>query len=153
MTLKTLEREVAGIRIAPKGNSTYSFLLKRYPPREITSKALHSSYIGLIEALMRLLAKEGASAVADGIRMYLELLVPLITRFEDEHYPKSRVPGRVMLAYLMEEHSLNQGDLVKEIGSQPYVSDILSGKKQLTAQQIGKLSKRFNISPSVFFDE
>jgi len=46
---------------------------------------------------------------------------------------------------------LTQADLEDEIGAQPYVSDILRGKKRLTSEQIGKLSKRFGVSPAVFF--
>ena len=51
----------------------------------------------------------------------------------------------------MEQNGLTQGDLQKEIGKQPYVSDILKGKKKLTAGQIDRLSNRFGVSPAVFF--
>ena len=48
-------------------------------------------------------------------------------------------------------NGLAQADLAEEIGAQPYVSDILRGKKTLTSEQIGKLAKRFGVSPAVFF--
>jgi len=50
----------------------------------------------------------------------------------------------------MDEHSLGQGDL-PEIGSQSLVSKILNGERQLTLEHIRSLSKRFGVSPTVFF--
>ena len=58
--------------------------------------------------------------------------------------------GAEMLQYLMEEHGLTQSDL-PEVGSQGVVSEILRGKRELNVRQIRALSKRFNVSPSVFF--
>ena len=52
--------------------------------------------------------------------------------------------------FLMKEHGLKQGDLA-EIGSQGVVSDILRGKRELNVRQIKSLSRRFNVSPAVFF--
>ena len=55
-----------------------------------------------------------------------------------------------VLKVLMEDHGLGQGDL-PEIGSQSLVSKILSNERQLTKEHIEKLSKRFHVSPAVFF--
>jgi HTH-type transcriptional regulator/antitoxin HigA len=49
----------------------------------------------------------------------------------------------------MEEHNLSQSNF-PEIGTQGVVSEILSGKRQLNLRQVKSLSKRFNVSPSVF---
>jgi HTH-type transcriptional regulator/antitoxin HigA len=56
---------------------------------------------------------------------------------------------RQVLAFLMEQHGLKQGDL-KELGSQGVVSEILSGKRDLNVRQVRQLAKRFKISPAVF---
>lgn len=61
------------------------------------------------------------------------------------------IPGVEVLEFLMKEHSLKQGDLARELGSQSVVSEILSGKRRLNSGQILALSKRFGVSPSVFF--
>ena len=50
----------------------------------------------------------------------------------------------------MAEHEMNQRDLT-EIGSQGVVSEILNGKRELNVRQIKALSKRFHVSPIVFF--
>lgn len=153
MTLATLQKGVAAIRIPKETDPVYAFLLERYPPRDIRSKAEHGAYLALVSALMRLAAKEEDERAAGGIRRYLDVLVPFVTRFEEKHWPQGSVRGRDMLAFLMEQHGLNQRDLRDEIGAQPYVSDILKGKKNLTSGQMAKLAKRFHVSPSVFFDD
>ncbi|MEK7991103.1 MAG: helix-turn-helix domain-containing protein, partial [Thiotrichaceae bacterium] len=53
---------------------------------------------------------------------------------------------------LMEQHNLTATDLQDEIGSKSLVSMILNGKRSLTREHITKLSRRFNISPAIFFD-
>jgi transcriptional regulator with XRE-family HTH domain len=57
-----------------------------------------------------------------------------------------------VLAYLMESHQLRQADL-PEVGNQPVVSQVLSGKRRLNARQIAALARRFNVSADVFLDE
>lgn len=150
MTLQTLEKKVAGIRIEAAANRVYAFLVERFPPREIKSIAEHHAYRELLGTLMREL--NGADRrSAEGIRQYLGVLAPLLAKFEQTHWPRSKTAGREVLAFLMEQNELTQADFKDEIGAQPYVSDILRGKKHLTSEQIQKLSKRFGVSPAVFF--
>ena len=152
MTLQTLERKVAKIGALEPPNRAYALLVEKFPPCDIRSAAEHRVYLELIKLLMRELGSGCAGAMAEGIRRYLSVLTPFVGRFEQSHWPTSRATGREALAFLMEQNGLKQGDLQEEIGKQPYVSDILNGKKELTAQQIQKLSKRFGVSPAVFFD-
>jgi HTH-type transcriptional regulator/antitoxin HigA len=49
----------------------------------------------------------------------------------------------------MEEHGLRQSDL-PEVGSQRAVSEVLTGKRELTAKQIRALASRLHVSPAVF---
>ena len=57
-----------------------------------------------------------------------------------------------ILRVLMNQYNLNINDFKKEIGSDSLVSMILMGTKKLTKENISKLSKRFNLNPSIFFD-
>lgn len=60
-------------------------------------------------------------------------------------------PAVSMLRLLMDQHELGVDDL-PEIGSKSYVSKILNERdRQLTRQHIEALSKRFKISPALFF--
>ena len=82
---------------------------------------------------------------------YLEALSLMIENYESEHFPMQGGSGAEALKFFMEEHKLTQEDL-PEIGSQGVVSEVLHGKRSLNTRQIGALSKRFGISPAVFFD-
>jgi HTH-type transcriptional regulator/antitoxin HigA len=88
------------------------------------------------------------------LNSYAETLGLLIGNYEKAHYPNvgKKVVGAEMLAFLMEQHRLSQADVGKELGGQPNVSAILAGKRKLNARQIEVLSKRFSVSPAVFFD-
>ena len=80
----------------------------------------------------------------------LNLIASNIETYENKHYPLKKVSSIQMLKFLMDEHSLGQSDL-PEIGSQSLVSKILNGERQLTLEHIRRLSKRFAVSPMVFF--
>jgi hypothetical protein len=51
----------------------------------------------------------------------------------------------------MQANSLRQKDLVPIFGSESIVSEILHKNRTLNKTQIEKLSKRFRVSPAVFF--
>ena len=52
---------------------------------------------------------------------------------------------------LLEQHGLKQRDLAAYLGGESVVSEVLSGKRKLNATHIELLSKRFHVSPAVFF--
>lgn len=79
----------------------------------------------------------------------LDTLGTLIHAYEEEHFKEPEPTGPEMLRYLMDEHGLKQSDL-PEVGSQRAVSEVLSGKHELTAKQIRALASRFHVSPAVF---
>ena len=59
--------------------------------------------------------------------------------------------GAAVLRTLMDQYQLKAEDLREEIGSKSLVSMILNGSRKLTLEHIQALSKRFKISPEVFF--
>lgn len=58
--------------------------------------------------------------------------------------------GIATLKLLMEQHGLGISNL-PEIGSNTLVSKVLNGKRNLTKSHIEALSKRFGLSPALFF--
>lgn len=84
-------------------------------------------------------------------RLYglLDTLGTLIHAYEEKHFKEPEPSGPEMLRYFIEEHSLKQSDL-PEVGSQRAVSEVLSGKHELTANQIRALANRFHVAPAVF---
>jgi HTH-type transcriptional regulator/antitoxin HigA len=63
----------------------------------------------------------------------------------------AKLSGVDTLRLLMEQHGLGVADL-PEIGSKSLVSKILNGRgRNLTKDHIDALSKRFSVSPALFF--
>jgi HTH-type transcriptional regulator/antitoxin HigA len=81
----------------------------------------------------------------------IELLTLLIERYEEEHYAIPKATSADVLRFLIERHGLKQRDLAQELGGESVVSEVLSGKRRLNTAHIEQLSKRFHVSPAVFF--
>lgn len=81
----------------------------------------------------------------------IELLTLLIERYEEEHYSVPKASPTDVLRFLIDRHGLKQRDLAVELGGESVVSEVLSGKRRLNAAHIEELSKRFRVSPAVFF--
>ena len=56
-----------------------------------------------------------------------------------------------VLRFLLDQNGLSQRDIAAELGSESTVSLVLSGKRRLNRDHIARLSRRFHVSPSVFF--
>lgn len=80
----------------------------------------------------------------------LDTLGTVIHAYEEQHHCLPQTGGRQVLRFLLTEHGLKQSD-IPELGSQGVVSEILRGRRELNTRQIKALSKRFGVSPAVFF--
>ena len=56
-----------------------------------------------------------------------------------------------VVRFLLEQNGLAQRDIAAELGSESTVSLVLAGKRRLNRDHIARLSRRFHVSPSVFF--
>jgi len=81
----------------------------------------------------------------------IELMTLLVERYESERYPVPQAEPADVLRYLLDRNGLSQRDIAPELGSESTVSLILSGKRQLNRDHIARLSRRFSVSPAVFF--
>lgn len=95
----------------------------------------------------------------DNNPVLIELLSSSINRWENSSIDFTEFNRRItegdpavsVLRVLMDQHQLGVADL-PEIGSKSLVSKILNGRdRRLTRQHIDALSRRFNISPALFF--
>lgn len=88
---------------------------------------------------------EVAADLAHPLGGLVELLADRIRAYEDRvhPWPDSSTPATV-LASLMQEHGLKQGDL-PEVGAQSVVSAVLAGKRPLNLRQVKALAKRFSV--------
>lgn len=94
----------------------------------------------------------------DNQRLLIEVLATTIERWENRsqefvefNQRISELAGDVsVLKVLMEQHGLGVADL-PEIGTKSLVSKILNNERRLTRRHIEALSKRFGVSPALFF--
>ena len=75
----------------------------------------------------------------------LELLSVLIEKYEDEHYPIAPPDPIEAIKFRMEQAGLSQKDLTPYIGSRSRVSEVLSGKRELTLAMIRALNAHLGI--------
>jgi HTH-type transcriptional regulator / antitoxin HigA len=124
----------------------YAELLAQTLPGVIHSEAENERFIRVLGDMERR-SKKWSAAEAK----LAELLTVLIERFEEENYRiKSASPIEV-LRELMQANHLKQKDLVNVFGAESTVSAVLSGKREMTREHIKRLSKRFRVSPELFF--
>ncbi|MEW6564649.1 MAG: ImmA/IrrE family metallo-endopeptidase [Spirochaetota bacterium] len=83
----------------------------------------------------------------------MELLSVLIERYEEEHYPIVPPDPIDAIKFRMEQAGLNQKDLVPYFGSPSKVSEVLSGKRDLTLSMIRALSKHLGLPAEVLIRE
>ena len=120
-------------------------MIHRGAPRVIHTDAELTEYT---QALFRLTAKDETTSDEDAA---IELLTLLIERYEAERYPIPPADPITTLRFLMERNGLRQKDLADDFGGEGNVSLVLSGRRDLNRDHIARLSKRFKVSPAVFY--
>ena len=80
----------------------------------------------------------------------LDLVGDLVAAWESRMHPVPDAPPREVLRLLMEQNGLTQSDLRAELGGQPVVSAVLSGKRKINSRQAKALAARFRVSPAAF---
>jgi HTH-type transcriptional regulator / antitoxin HigA len=80
----------------------------------------------------------------------IELLTLLVERYEQEHYSISAADPASVVRFLIEQQNLTQRDLIPQFGSESAVSMFLAGQRNLTIEQVRKLSTRFKLPADVF---
>ena len=135
--MKVLDQELADtIKVWP----VVSKVLSTFETEQQYNKA-----VGWLDELIDEAGENGSSL----IESLIDTLGTLVKDYEDRTMPEPDAEPIDCLRFLMEEHNLKPSDL-PEMGTPEVVSDILSGKKPLTVNEIKALSERFNVSPAVF---
>lgn len=78
-----------------------------------------------------------------------EIVMDIIDRWEDDHVVIPDSSPREVLRYLLEENGLKQKDLA-EIASPALISDILSGRREISKKLAKSLATRFNTNIDIF---
>jgi len=80
----------------------------------------------------------------------IELLTLLVERYEQEHYLIPAADPVSVVRLLIEKQNLTQRDLIPQFGSESAVSMFMTGERNLTLEQVRKLSTRFKLPADVF---
>ncbi len=123
----------------------YIQLLQQFPPRTINNEEQLQATQAQIDRLLD--KNELTSEESD----YLNVLGVLVFEYEQTQELIPDIYGIELLKVLIEEKQLRQKDLVPIFKTESIVSDVLSGKRQLTVRHIQELALFFNLSPAVFF--
>jgi len=126
-------------------NKVYGELLSQYQPKIIMTEEDNERAIALVESLTH------NSDLTPEEEQIVELLITLIEKFEAEHYPLNNLSTPLSrLTFLMEENQLHQADLIEVFEAKDIVSEVLSGKRQISKSHALKLGEFFNLNPALF---
>jgi HTH-type transcriptional regulator/antitoxin HigA len=126
--------------------SEYASLLTTALPSVIRSEAENERHIATLEELDR-----KGSRMSAAERRMADLLTLLIEDFEEKHYALKAASPIDVLHELMLANNLKQKDLLDVFGTPSIISEVLRGKRKLTTEHIRRLSRRFHVSPELFF--
>lgn len=107
----------------------------------------HDEYEAYMEEASRLLEIDPELGSREGDR--LELLALLIEDYEKNNYPIENTDPVSAILFRMQEQGLKQKDLIPYLGSKSRVSEVLSGKRQLSIQMIRALNTGLGIPAEI----
>lgn len=116
------------------------------PLGPIRSEAQYSRMRKVLDELVDLVGGRERHALAG----LLDMVGELVEDYEAREVPIPESTPAEALRFLMESNKLSQVDLKTELGGQPVVSAILSGKRGINGRQARALADRFGVSPAVF---
>jgi antitoxin component HigA of HigAB toxin-antitoxin module len=128
----------------------YIALVENFPLVLIENKEHHRAALKVVGEL-----SERESELTEDEFDYLKVLIALIDTYEKRSAVASAVvTPQEALTFLMEENNMKQIDICRGADIvQTHLSAFLSGTRQLTKTEIGKLSDFFKVSPLLFIDE
>ena len=118
----------------------YAAVLAKYPPRVIRTEAENEHFTAILEEL-----DARSDELSPSENDLADLLTLLIEDFESKHYELPKASPVEVLRFMMEQHGLKQRDLVDVFGTASTVSEVLSGKRELSKEHIRRLSARFSV--------
>ncbi len=143
MKSTTEARPIAAARL-PR---TYAALIAWHVPRPLRDKADYENAVEIVDQL----AGHELNADQDD---YLDLLSDLVSSYEEQHAkPLRRISGLEALRFILAENELTGDDLAKVLKVERSVAyRILKGSRNLTADHIRALSRRFSVSSDLFLN-
>ena len=132
----------------PKSRSepdTYMKLVREFPLRPIKNDKEHGRAVDVIGKLMGRDLDPGAGD-------YLDTLILLVNKYEDEHHTPegAHLTPQQALQAIMRANRLTQAEMGRVIGSESAVSMFLKGERGLSKSHIKALVARFRVDAGLF---
>ena len=96
-------------------------------------------------------AKLMASKSPDALKIAAQ--ARLIEAYERNRWPRRTPMLADILTYIMDQHDLSRADLAEILGTPSRVSEVLSGKRDLSMTMVQRLRKRFHISADLLIPQ
>ena len=126
----------------------YGRLLAKASPRVIATDQERDRAVAIVESLM----EKGERNMTPEEDALLSLVTNLIRDYEAGAYPpRGRSKPHQMVAFLLEQRGLSSKNLWPVIGSKGRVSEILSGKRDISKEQAKTLAEFFHVQADLFF--
>jgi HTH-type transcriptional regulator/antitoxin HigA len=129
--------------LMPAIDREYDRLLHRIQPRVPASREENQRLLAEIETLMN----KGQDNLSPAEDAMLSMLFSLVREYERRSFPRKKSTPAGMLEFLMEQNGLVPADLPLSANR---VSEILSGKRDVSKEQAKRLGAFFRISPAAF---
>ena len=78
-----------------------------------------------------------------------DVLITLVEKYEEEEYPIDFPDPVSAIKFRMDQQGLTQKDLIPLIGNRSKVSEVLSGKRDLSLKMIRALNEHLGISADI----
>ena len=124
----------------------YMALLERYPPKVIRTERENEKYLAILYEM-----DSAGRKLTKAEQELSDLLTLLVENFEEEHYALPKTTPAGVINFLMDQNGLRQKDMLDVFGTASVASEVLSGKRELNKGHIERLSRRFGVSPELFF--
>jgi len=116
---------------------TYAELLLQYQPKSIKTEQEYNRALKVVEAMI-------SSELTEAETELFELLVLLIEKYEEIHYPMGKSTPVATLSSLMYEFDIKPTSLVGVFGSLNLVNQVINGQGNISQSQAELLAKFFN---------
>ncbi|MEO6809467.1 MAG: transcriptional regulator [Isosphaeraceae bacterium] len=126
-------------------SDSYLNLVRAFPLRPIHSDAELEHAISMINSLL------DRDDLGPDDQDYLDVLGDLVEKYESEHYPILPVSDAEMLSHLIEARGVTPAIVAEATGiAESTTLEILAGQRGLDRNQVGALSRYFQVNPAVF---
>jgi len=125
----------------------YGRLLGKHRPRLIQSDEEFDRLASDLEALDAIQEKRELQPEEHELQA---LLAHLCTEYEDRTVAPPQSTPLDVLKFLMDQNELRPVDMVEVFGSRAVVSQVLSGKREISKAHARRLAERFRLSVEAF---